>query len=121
MSFFTIPNIVELIAIIILSFGFVIVFISFIYLGESNSFGLSTGNPSLKIKGIYKFSRNPMYFGFYLLVISSILFTLNPVILLLGIYSILIHHKIILSEEKFLQQLFGKEYNNYCKKVRRYF
>jgi protein-S-isoprenylcysteine O-methyltransferase Ste14 len=82
--------------------------------------GLPTEKTILKTNGIYRFSRNPMYFGFNLLTIASMLYWININVIILGIYSIIIYHLIILGEEKFLEERFGDEYFSYKKIVRRY-
>ncbi len=68
----------------------------------------------------YKFSRNPMYLGFDLFTLASIVFTANIIIAIIGIYSIIIYHYIIIGEENFLEKRFGNEYITYKRKVRRY-
>jgi len=89
-------------------------------LGRSTRFGIPTTKTNLKTNGIYSFSRNPIYFGFNLITISSVIYIPNPLILTLGIYSMIIYHLIIIGEEKFLEKAFGEDYLNYKKKVRRY-
>ncbi len=106
---------------IVLSFiGLLIVFISLINLGDSTSLGLPSENTDFKESGLYRLSRNPMYLGFDLLTVASIVFTTNIFIAVLGIYSIVIYHFIIIGEEKFLRQRFGKSYSEYTERVRRY-
>ena len=71
--------------------------------------------------GIYKYSRNPMYLGFLIIVISTSIFYLN-------IYSITtpfffyfwINRFQIKREEIFLTEKFGKEYLQYKTKTRRW-
>lgn len=111
---------VKTIAIVILIIGLIFVVVSLINLGRSTRFGLPNSDTVLKTSGLYKLSRNPMYFGFSLLTISSILYTANIIVILLGIYSIIVYHLIILSEEKFLEHRFGYDYVKYKKNVRRY-
>ncbi|MGV8087331.1 MAG: methyltransferase family protein [Candidatus Woesearchaeota archaeon] len=101
--------------------GLIIVIVSLFNLRDSISLGVPVEKTSLKTKGIYALSRNPMYLGFNLLTLSAILTTLNIVIIFLGVYTILVYHLIILGEEKFLRDRFGASFINYCKKVRRYF
>jgi protein-S-isoprenylcysteine O-methyltransferase Ste14 len=101
--------------------GLVLIVLSLIYLGRSTRLGLPTEKTALKTKGLYQFSRNPMYLGFDLLTIGSILYSVNWMILFAGIYSIVVYHFIILGEEKFLAQRFGADYVAYKDKVRRYF
>ena len=75
----------------------------------------------LVTSGIYKYSRNPMYLGLLLIVISSSILYLN-------IYSvstpILFYYWInrfqIQREEIFLTEKFGKEYLSYKTKTRRW-
>ncbi len=100
--------------------GLIIVFISLINLGGSTRLGLPSEKTYLKTKGLYRFSRNPIYLGFNLFTLSSMIFTYNIIIAILGIYSIVIYHFIIIGEEKFLEKRFGNEYIEYKKKVRRY-
>ena len=75
----------------------------------------------LIISGIYKYSRNPMYLGLLMIVISTSIFYLN-------IFSIttpfLFYCRInrfqIKREEIFLAEKFGKEYMSYKTKTRRW-
>jgi protein-S-isoprenylcysteine O-methyltransferase Ste14 len=108
------------IAFVILSFGFFAVVLSSINLGRSTRLGLPSNDTQLKTNGIYKISRNPMYLGFNLLTISSIIYMLNPIVSLFGIYSIIIYHFIIIGEERFLETRFGTAYLDFKKRVRRY-
>lgn len=110
----------QLFSIVILVIGLIIVTISLVNLGKSTRLGLPTENTTLKTNGIYRFSRNPMYFGFNLLTIASMFYCINIVLLILGVYSTFSYHLIILGEEKFLEERFRGEYLSYKKKVRRY-
>jgi protein-S-isoprenylcysteine O-methyltransferase Ste14 len=112
--------IISIIGFTLTGIGFIITIISLINLGKSTRLGLPEEKTEFKTNGLYKFSRNPMYLGFNLLTISSVIFLWNIVFLLLGIYSIIIYHFIILNEEKYLKNRFGDKYNEYKKKVRRY-
>ena len=107
-------------AFVILLSGLLFSILSMFNLGKSTSLGLPEEKTVLKKSGLYKISRNPMYIGFNLLTISSIIYTGNLYILLLGLYSIIIYHLIIVNEEKFLESRFGAEYSEYKAEVRRY-
>ncbi len=100
--------------------GWLITLLSLINLGRSTRFGLPVEETTLKTKGLYRYSRNPMYTGFGLLTVAAMLFTVNYVISILGIYSLIVYHFIILGEEKFLLKRFGNTYQDYTTKVRRY-
>lgn len=102
------------------SLGILIILISLINLGESTSLGLPSEQTVFKESGLYRFSRNPMYLGFNLLTLASMIFTINGVILAMGIYSIVVYHFIIVGEEAFLKQRFGEAHTHYLKRVRRY-
>jgi protein-S-isoprenylcysteine O-methyltransferase Ste14 len=61
-----------------------------------------------------------MYVGVYLTIAASSLYTLNPLVILLGVFVIAVHHRIVRAEEKHLRNVFGRTYMEYCKSVRRY-
>jgi protein-S-isoprenylcysteine O-methyltransferase Ste14 len=110
----------DYISYIILIIGLFFSILSIINLGSSTRLGLPSEDTVLKTNGLYKLSRNPMYLGFNLVTISSMIYTLNVLIILLGIYSILVYHLIILGEEKFMQTRFGEKYIDYKRKTGRY-
>jgi protein-S-isoprenylcysteine O-methyltransferase Ste14 len=110
----------DYISYIILIIGLLFSILSIINLGTSTRLGLPSEDTVLKTNGLYKLSRNPMYLGFNLVTISSMIYTLNIWIILLGIYSIIVYHLIILGEEKFMQTRFGEKYIDYKIKTGRY-
>jgi protein-S-isoprenylcysteine O-methyltransferase Ste14 len=110
----------DYISYIILIIGLLFSILSIINLGSSTRLGLPSEDTVFKTNGLYKLSRNPMYLGFNLVTISSMIYTYNILIILLGIYSILVYHLIILGEEKFLQTRFGEKYIDYKRKTGRY-
>jgi protein-S-isoprenylcysteine O-methyltransferase Ste14 len=89
-------------------------------LGMSLKMGLPEAETTLQTRGIYRFSRNPQYTGILLISIASSLYFPDLINASFAIYSIYIHHQIIKSEELFLAQRFGTEWENYSAKVRRY-
>lgn len=100
--------------------GFLLSIISMLNLGKSTRLGLPSSETSLKTEGLYKISRNPIYVGFNLITIASMIYTLNWIIAILGVYTLITYHLIIKGEEKFLTSRFGDDYKAYTKKVRRY-
>jgi protein-S-isoprenylcysteine O-methyltransferase Ste14 len=101
-------------------FGFAFLYYGRFKLGESFRLGIPKESTGLMTNGLFRFSRNPMYLGLYATVLASCLYTLNPVVILLGGYVIVVHHKIILAEEGYMKKVFGQEYVDYCHRVRRY-
>ncbi len=93
---------------------------AFINLGTSLKVGLPDHETVLKTDGIYKVSRNPIYLSVYMLCIGSCLYFPEPGNIAVAAYAIYFHHRIILAEEKFLEERFGEAWRNYTKKVRRY-
>lgn len=118
---FTISAFFSYLGFTFLGIGVLLFAVSMVNLGNSVSFGVPEEETVLKVKGIYRYSRNPMYVGFDLLTLSSILITSNFIVLVLGVYSIVIYHYIILGEEAFLKKRFGRGFQEYCSRTRRYF
>ncbi len=106
---------------ILFSAGIFFAVISMKKLGDDLIFGLpESGIKSLKTDGIYTVSRNPLYLGFILIIISSWICTPNPVNIAAGIAAIILHHIIVLREEKYLISRIGIKYINYTEKTGRY-
>jgi protein-S-isoprenylcysteine O-methyltransferase Ste14 len=108
-----------------LSIGLWICGFGFLYLGRINlgshvRIGLPNESTALHRNGAYRFCRNPMYAGIDATMVAAILYTRNPVILVLGAFIIAAHHKIILAEERWLLATFGGEYERYRDRVGRY-
>lgn len=76
---------------------------------------------SLVVKGVYRFTRNPMYLGFLLILIAWGLF-LGSVFaaLLLPVFIIYMNRFQILPEERHMRALFGEAYDRYVSEVRRW-
>jgi protein-S-isoprenylcysteine O-methyltransferase Ste14 len=71
--------------------------------------------------GIYKYSRNPMYLGLLMIVVSSSIYYLNIYSILTPLFFYLwINRFQIKREENFLIEKFGKEYLSYKNKTRRW-
>lgn len=100
--------------------GIAFILASSFTLGRSIRIGLPTEETVLRTSGIYRFSRNPMYLGVHLVTLTAILITLKWWVALPGLFSIAVYHLIVLGEEKFLEQRFGKDYLDYKQQTRRY-
>jgi len=76
---------------------------------------------SLVIRGIYRYSRNPMYVGFLLLLLAWVCFLMNMAALaLLPLFIWYMNRFQITPEEHHLLQKFGADYQAYIKQVRRW-
>jgi len=90
-------------------------------MGESFRMGSLQERAGLRVDGLFKVSRNPMYLGVFTTLLAATLYTLNPRVPLLAIFIVAVHHRIVLAEEAYLQEVFGGEYTEYCHRVGRYF
>lgn len=70
--------------------------------------------------GIYNYSRNPAFVGLDLIFIGLFLTYPNVLTTLIVIVNIISIHRLILQEEKHLENLFGTEYIAYKEKTSRY-
>ena len=121
---FTTPNILDGVRIIGIVFGILaIIFFALatITMKDSWRVGIPEEKTSLISTGIYKWSRNPAFVGFDLLYISICLIYFNLPLLLISIFAGTMLHLQILQEEKHMQNMFGKEYEEYKKHTLRYF
>ncbi len=71
--------------------------------------------------GLYRFTRNPMYLGMVAALIGTGLFfgTIGSW-LPIPVFILIIRNNFILGEERFLEQIFGKQYSDYKTRVRRW-
>lgn len=91
-----------------------------IELGRSFRVGCPNEKTSLMTGGVFRWSRNPMYLGLNATFFAAALYTLNPLVLLIGIGIAAVHHRIILAEEDCLRKMFGRDYEEYGGRVGRY-
>jgi len=120
LSFIDIPDLLKGASLGLWVLGFSLLFIGRSALGDSFRIGSPKESTGLKRTGLYRFSRNSMYVGVYATICAAVLRTLNPILLLVAVYVIAVHHRIVLAEEAGLRRAFGEEYLTYCSRVRRY-
>jgi protein-S-isoprenylcysteine O-methyltransferase Ste14 len=70
--------------------------------------------------GIYKYSRNPAFVGFDLMFTGLFFTYSNWIVLLVAIVNIIGLDLLIKKEEEHLCEIFGEEYTEYKKEVKRY-
>ncbi|WP_346856878.1 methyltransferase [uncultured Draconibacterium sp.] len=108
--------------------GFSLLYFSFIwiYIAQRNMddewrIGIDNKNKvKLITKGLFRISRNPIFFGIILMFVGLFLIipnTITAIILFTGIIVIQIQVRL---EEEFLLKELGEEYWNYRKKVKRW-
>jgi len=84
-----------------------------------------SSNDKLNTKGIYQFSRNPMYVGGIVLIIGLNVMgwstsLMNILLLATSFFMVAMFHYTILKEEQFLVKKYGKSYQQYLNNIPRY-
>ncbi|MFY9152244.1 MAG: methyltransferase [Prolixibacteraceae bacterium] len=114
------PEVQKLLAVLFLIPANLIVVPAYLSMGLITNIGLPSGKHELRTSGIYRISRNPMYASFIFLNTATFLYLPSILLLLIMIYGMVVHHFIILGEEKYLEKEFGEAYKSYKSKVPRY-
>jgi len=70
--------------------------------------------------GIYRFTRNPYFVSYLLMLIAYALILKSMILLGLCVIGFLLVHRMILKEETYLRSVHGDEYAEYQKRVPRY-
>mgnify|MGYP001589091686 FL=1 len=110
------------IGIVFFASGLSLTFYSF-YLFKKNKTPILPGKKPtfVVVKGPYKFTRNPMYLGVSAALLGAsvyfgnLLSFLSPII-----FFLIMNYYFVPFEERLLENLFGKKYLDYNKKVRRW-
>jgi protein-S-isoprenylcysteine O-methyltransferase Ste14 len=75
----------------------------------------------LVVKGLYRFTRNPMYVGVSLLIVGQALYYGSWHIAVYAmVFVVLVNLFVLFYEEPTLRRLFGEQYEEYCRKVPRW-
>ncbi len=94
---------------------------SLISFGQSFRVGIDTEHPDKLITtGVFAFSRNPIYTAFGLILVGQFLIFPNWILLVYLVAGFWLFNRQVLREEDYLKKHYGKEYLEYCKRVRRY-
>ena len=76
---------------------------------------------ALVVKGLYRYSRNPMYCAMALYLVACMLWLGNPLTgLVVILFVVYMNQFQIKPEEQALEQKFGQDFINYREKVRRW-
>jgi protein-S-isoprenylcysteine O-methyltransferase Ste14 len=103
----------------LLAGGGIIGTLAFRGLGANLRVGLPGEETTFVNSGIYGRSRNPIYLALFCLLGSSLLYAFSWINLACVLIAVALHHRIVLSEERFLEGRFAN-YAAYRNNVRRY-
>ena len=72
--------------------------------------------------GFYRYTRNPMYLGLFMVLIGVALMmgSISP-LLPVWLFMLVIRYNFVAGEERFLEDAFGQDYLEFKNKVRRWF
>ena len=110
LGYIYIPVPLSWIAVVLLYIGALIFFVAMFNLGKSLAVGLPGRQTKLQTRGLYRFSRNPIYIGAYLVTLGSCIYFPDLINTSFAIFGIYIHHRIIKEEEHFLPLRFGNDW-----------
>jgi protein-S-isoprenylcysteine O-methyltransferase Ste14 len=76
----------------------------------------------LVVKGLYRYTRNPMYAGVLTLLFGeAVFFASRQLFIYAGVVFLIFHLFVVLYEEPALRRKFGDSYQQYCRAVPRWF
>ena len=90
------------------------------------AFGRGTPLPldapkKLVIRGLYRYSRNPMYIGVVTVILAwAVTFESLRILAYAGGIALLFHLRVVFYEEPHLRCIFGEDYLQYCGRVGRW-
>lgn len=100
--------------------GLVVAGLGIRHLGSAICVGLPDEPTEFNDRGLYRVSRNPIYAGIFLSMIGSCVLVPSWVTLASTAVAMVLHHRIVLAEERFLAARFGQAWHDYRARVRRY-
>lgn len=106
----------------LVSAAFVFLLLSLLHFKNSLRFGFDEKNKGTLItSGVFSISRNPFFLSLELYFIGIAFLLPNLFLIGFSILAITGIHFFILKEEKIMRNMYGSEYEEYAKNVRRYF
>lgn len=112
---------ISILGVFLITIGVIFFIVAAITMKNSWRVGIDKSTKSKLItEGIYKYSRNPAFVGFYLMFIGLFLVYADVITCISMLINIYAMNRLVIEEEKHLEEMFGKEYTNYKKKTPRY-
>lgn len=119
---FTVPAILQILGLILTFIGFLLGIGAFLEFRKARTTLDAHGSSKQVVtSGVYRFTRNPVYLGFLLMVVGLPLNSgLYWGIVLAPFYVLTMNRLVIEREEAYLEKKFGKIYTGYTSQVRRW-
>jgi protein-S-isoprenylcysteine O-methyltransferase Ste14 len=109
------------VGVVVCVLGILLFLYALISFGKSFRVGLDEDHPGeLVTTGAFSISRNPIYSAFGLVLIGIFLIIPNWIILIYVFTGVWLFNRQILLEEQSLEKVYGEQYTEYCKRVRRF-
>ena len=107
---------------ILVTFGLLIVFAGIFRFSQAGTDPKPWKASSVFVnKGIYRFTRNPMYLGMAIAYLGLAIGSASPsALVLFPVLVAVIHTQVIAREERYLETRFGEDYRAYKAQVRRW-
>jgi protein-S-isoprenylcysteine O-methyltransferase Ste14 len=119
-SILEIPSL-QITGLILLIFSLILIAIAQWSMKTSWRIGIDKDSKTQLIdKGLFRISRNPVFLGTLITVFSFFMVLPNSITLVIAAVSYVSIQIQVRFEEEYLVQTFGKDYENYCLKVRRW-
>lgn len=126
-TYFNFPKLVSepynLLGALIFAIGaLVVVYVTFIFFKIGKGTPAPTNPPKkLVVKGVFTYTRNPMYIGYFLILLGIVTFIQSVSLLIfVPFFALFVNFVILPWEEKQLEKRFGRDYLQYKKKVTRW-
>jgi protein-S-isoprenylcysteine O-methyltransferase Ste14 len=113
------PAFTAALVMLLLIAGSVVITLGMYTLGANLRMGLPGNETALITSGVFRFTRNPIYFAGFLFLFASLIYAFSWINLIAVAVAMILHHRIILAEEKYLACRFAG-FDEYRRRVRRY-
>jgi protein-S-isoprenylcysteine O-methyltransferase Ste14 len=112
----------RILGVFLVGLGIIPFILAYVNFGTSWRIGIDRETPGgLVTGGIFVVTRNPIYVASHLFLFGIFLINGTWFFLIFALLAVVAIHFQILREEEFLKQQYGQSYNDYCRRVARYF
>ncbi len=118
---FELPPFFETAGMVLVTLGFVLGLLALAAMKDSWRVGIRYDQKTgLVTTGIFRISRNPYFLSYDILIFGYLLIFTSPLFIALYVMLVMVFHKMILEEEKYLEAVHGEAYAEYRKRSARY-